>query len=289
MSIAVLYAQILTILGILLVLGIFTIVGRQRIRRFATTYRDRLILVAPHLGVLVLVLIFSRFWRPVGREISLFVGVNITHTLYSLEGEIVAQVQSIATTELTWALSFVYIMGYGFLLLFPLVAYLFLDDLRALRVTILAYAINYLTGLFFYTVFVAFGPRNYMPGQVEELLYVIWPQIEFLTTDVNANTNVFPSLHTSLSVSIVLLAWWTRDSYPRWLYVSVPLSACIIFSTMYLGLHWATDVVMGAFLGIASVGVAIWGAAEETDESLITRVGHGLIRRTHYSVARLRE
>jgi membrane-associated phospholipid phosphatase len=289
MSVVVLYAQILTTLGALLALGVVTIVGRERMRRFARTSRSRLLQSAPHLGILVLVLLFSRIWRPIGRELSLFVGVNITHTLYSLEGDIVAQIQRIATTELTWVLSFVYVIGYGFLLLFPLVAYLFLDDLLALRVTILAYAINYLAGLFFYSVFVAFGPRNYMPGQVEELLYVVWPQIEFLTTDVNANTNVFPSLHTSVSVTVALLAWWTRDSYPRWLYVSAPLAACVIFSTMYLGLHWATDVVVGTVLGIASVGVAMWIAADETDNSFITRVGHGLMRWTHHSVARLRE
>jgi membrane-associated phospholipid phosphatase len=289
MSIVVLYAQILIGLGSLLALGLVTIVGDERIRTFTATYRARLLDGAPHLGVLVLVLLFSRFWRPVGRELSLFAGVNITHTLYSLEGEIVAQVQSIATTELTWALSFVYVIGYGFLLTFPLVAYLLLDDLRALRVTVLAYTINYLTGLLFYSVFVAFGPRNYMPGQVEELLYVVWPQIEFLTTDINTNTNVFPSLHTSLSVTIALLAWWTRDSYPQWLYVSVPLAACVIFSTMYLGLHWMTDVVVGMLLGIASVVVAMWGAADETDDSLITRAGQELIRRTHHSVVRLRD
>lgn len=273
MSLLVYYLQVTVFVGVCLAIGLAVFVGRDRIRTFAGEYRTRLRDGVPHLAVLGLVFVLSMYWRPVGGEVSWTVGMNITHTLYSIEGNLVAVIQRIATTELTWALSIIYVFGYVFLLVFPLVAYLFLEDLWALRVTTLAYITNYLVGLASYTAFVAYGPRNYMPRDVGGLMYEVWPEIETLTTHINTNTNVFPSLHTSLAVTVALLAWYTRDSYPRWFYVASFLAVSIAFSTMYLGLHWGADVAAGIALAVGSVLLASRVAAETSDESVITRAG----------------
>jgi membrane-associated phospholipid phosphatase len=289
MTLLIHYLQLTVIMAVCMTLGLFTIVGTDRISIVYGEYRSRLFDALPHLGLLGIVFVLSRFWRPLGGELAWTVGLNITHTLYTIEGHLVAYVQGFATTELTWVLSIVYVFGYVFLLVFPLVAYLFLDDLRPLRVTTLAYAINYLVGLVCYTVFIAYGPRNYMPGEVEGLMYDVWPEIETLTTHINANTNVFPSLHVSLSITIALLAWLTRDSYPRWLYVSAPLALAVAFSTMYLGLHWGVDVVAGVLLAVGSVAVASRIAAEETEHSVITRTGRQMLTTALRSFRRVEE
>lgn len=276
MSLLVHYLQLVTVVGVCLGVGVYTIVGTDRVRRLRKEFRDRLLDSLSHICVLGLVFGLSMYWRPIGGELSWTFGYNITHTLYSIEGMLVPTVQEIATTELTWVLSFVYVFGYVFLLLFPIVAYLFLDTLRPLRVAALAYVINYLAGLCSYTLFVAYGPRNYMPGQVRGLMYEVWPEIEQLTTHINTNANVFPSLHTSLAVTVAVLAWYTRDSYPRWLYVAGAMAVTIAFSTMYLGLHWGVDVFVGTLLGIGSVWAAAYIASDSDDQSLITQKGRAL-------------
>ena len=279
MSLIVHYLQIVAFVGLSLGVSLFTIVGRERIRTFSDEYHTRLRDGLPHIGLLGIVFVLSMYYRPIGGEVSWTVGMNITHTLYSVEGELVAVIQRIATTELTWMFSIIYVFGYVFLLAFPLVAYLFLDSLRPLRVTTLAYIINYVVGLISYTLFIAYGPRNYMPAEVGGLMYEVWPEIETLTTQINANMNVFPSLHTSLAVTVAILAWFTREEYPEWFYIATTLAVTIAFSTMYLGLHWGVDVVAGVVLAVGSVWLASRLAAETSDESLITRSGRRIFSR----------
>jgi membrane-associated phospholipid phosphatase len=74
-----------------------------------------------------------------------------------------------------------------------------------------------------------------------------------LTSEVNHNTNVFPSLHASLSLTVAFLSLRTRTEYGRWPLVAVPLALSVSFATMYLGIHWATDVVAGAVLAVLSI------------------------------------
>lgn len=289
MTLLVHYLQVVVFVAVCLAISLLTIVGTDRIRTFYREYERRLRDALPHLGVLGLVFALSMYWRPVGGEVSWTVGINITHSLYSIEGGLVATIQRIATTELTWALSIIYVFGYVFLLAFPLVGYLFLDSLRPFRVTVLAYILNYLVGLLSYTAFVAYGPRNYMPGEVGGLMYEVWPEIETLTTHINANMNVFPSLHTSLAVTVALLAWYTREEYPQWLYVATALAVAIAFSTMYLGLHWGVDVMAGIALAVGSVWLAMRVAAETSDKSLITRGGRRLFAAAGLGSLRLKQ
>ena len=134
-------------------------------------------------------------------------------------------------------------------------AYVALPDARPLRRTVVAYAANYLVGVGCYVAFIAYGPRNLIVGDVEGLLFTQYTQYQFLTASINHRTNVFPSLHTSLSVTAALLAWTTREEYPQWPPIAAVLAVSVAISTMYLGIHWATDVVFGAVLGWASVRI----------------------------------
>ncbi len=259
--------QVLAVVAAMLLVASVVIVGRDRLARTRREYRRRLASVAPYLGLLGVVLVANKIARDVGPGVSWLIGVNVTPLIHRLDGlllwpvspdstpQVVVWLQSHGSPRLTAYFSFVYVFGYAFLLLFPLVSYFALRDPRPLRRTVVAYGANYLIGVGCYLIFVAYGPRNLIASDVEGLLFTQYTQFQFLTASVNHQTNVFPSLHTSLSVTAALLAWTTREEYPLWTPVAAVLAVSVALSTMYLGIHWATDVIVGAVLGWVSVRI----------------------------------
>jgi len=55
---------------------------------------------------------------------------------------------------------------------------------------------------------------------------------------------------------VALLAWQTRGEYPWWSRIAVPIAASVVLSTMYLGIHWAVDVLAGAAMAVGIVSLA---------------------------------
>ena len=257
-TLAVLLVQVLVGVSLLLGFTSAVVIGPTRLTTLWREKRYRLREALPYLGLLVGVLVVNKVVRDLIPEVSWLIGLNVTSYIFSLEGATVADIQSVATPEFTAYFSFVYIFGYVFLLVFPFLAYLALSDLKPLKRTALAYALNYSIGLLFYTLFISYGPRNLIPELVDPLLYATYPQTQILTSKVNTNTNVFPSLHTSLSITAAALAWQTRDVYPYWFYIASLFAVSISLATMYLGIHWATDVVVGAGFGLFCVKAASW-------------------------------
>lgn len=240
----------------LLAVGAALIVGPSRLRAMVRQRRERTRAALPYLGVLLVVLLINSQARSAVRELSWSIGFELTVGIYALEGDLVPWLQSHAVPPLTAFLSVQYIYGYIFLLVFPLLAYLALSDREPFRVLCLSYTYNYAFGLLLYVLVVAYGPRNLLPGAVESLLYTTWPEAQLLTTQMNTNTNVFPSLHTSLSLTVVLLAYRTRANYPRWFFLATGIAASVVFATLYLGIHWGTDAIAGAALAAVSVWAA---------------------------------
>ena len=257
MSLVTVLAQVGAGVLVLHLLALVTVVGRERLAAAPDRVRSNLWDVAPTLGLLLVVLAVNGVVRDLGVELSWLIGINLTGYIYLLESQFVAVVQSYATPRLTAYFGFVYVFGYTFLLTFPVLAYAVYERPRPLRVLILTYVLNYGVGVVCYVLFVAYGPRNFMPELVEPLLYQSWPQSQLLVQQVNVNTNVFPSLHTSLSATVALVAYRFRSVYPRWVPIATILAVSVIVSTMYLGIHWATDVVAGLLVAAGSVEFAI--------------------------------
>jgi len=254
-----LVARVLAVVT-LLCLGVgYVVIGPDRLRALPGRLRARARDCRREAAALVAVLLLSA----VGRErlglVAEVYGVNLTGAILAVEGGFVPWLQTFATPVATRLLSWAYVYGYAFLLVFPVLAYAALDDATTLRRLLAAYAINYVVGLAVYTAVVAYGPRNVMPDLVSSLLFTTQPELEALTTRINENTNVFPSLHTSLSVTAGAFGYLTRREYPRWAALSGLLAAAVVLATMYLGIHWATDVVVGIILaGIAVRGAVGW-------------------------------
>lgn len=278
MTLLLVLGQLIGVVLLLLATTTALLVGRDRIIETRRAYRERFASVAPYVGLLGVVLVANKIARDIGPDISWLVGIRITGWLERIDGlllwplfpeetpQIVVWIQSMATPELTAYFSFVYVYGYVFLLAFPLVAYFALPRPEPLRRTIVAYGTNYLLGVLCYIVFIAYGPRNLLAEQAEGLLFSQYTQYQFVTDAVNHETNVFPSLHTSMAVTAALLAWTTRDEYPLWIPIAAALAASVVVSTMYLGIHWATDAIFGIVLAWFSVRVGT--RFEETPPTL---------------------
>ncbi|NGM71477.1 inositol phosphorylceramide synthase [Natronolimnobius sp. AArcel1] len=252
--------RLVIVVALMSVVSIALFVGRYRLRATFTEWRSRVRAIAPITLLLGGVLLFNSVARQYGPDFSWLrlVEWNITWAIYDIEGQFILWLQSYSTPEITAYFSFIYIYGYVFLLAFPVMAYFALSNTRPARELLTAYTLNYVLGLLCYTFIIAYGPRNMMPELVEALLYDTYPQYQHLTRQVNRNTNVFPSLHTSLAVTVTFLAYRTRDVYPKWFLLATGLGVSVAISTMYLGIHWAIDVVAG--IGLAYISVALAGA-----------------------------
>ena len=245
--------------------------------------RENVRAVGPTAAVLGALLLANGTVRDVGVHLSWLIGINVTGAIHAIEGAFVADLQSFASPPLTAYFSFVYVFGYVFLLTFPIVLYALHDEPGPLSATLVAYSLNYGIGLLCYVLFVAYGPRNFMPGAVESLLFTNWPDVQLLTSQVNENTNVFPSLHTSLSATVALLSYRYRSAAPGWLPVATVGAASVAVATMYLGIHWLTDVVAGFVLAAFSVGLGArfaerrHGAGETESRDRLHGAGGGVV------------
>lgn len=239
--------------AVLVSLAALVLVGREQLDSTLGSFRARVVAVAPYTIVLGAFLALNSWMRPIVSDISWVIGFNATPHIYNLEGGFVAWLQALTPTSLLVYFSSVYVVGYVFLLVFPVVGYFCLPTSHRLKQLLVAYGLNYSIGLVLYALVVAYGPRNVMPDVVNQPLYELFPLSKLLTTAVNTNTNVFPSLHTSLSVTVLLFAWLTRDQYPKWVPIAAVLATSVVLSTMVLGIHWLIDVIAGIALAVVSV------------------------------------
>ena len=264
--------QLALVISVLVPVSVVVFIGRERLARTRSEWRSRLRTAGPVIAVLTGVLLINRVARQTAPELSRQIGFRLSGAFYELEGEFILIFQSIQTPETTAYFSVIYVYGYTFLLIFPVIAYFTLSDTRIFRRLLTSYALNYAIGLVLYILVIAYGPRNLMPAELmERMLYDTNPQYQYLTREVNTNTNVFPSLHTSLSVTVAAFAWKTRSAFPKWFPVAVILAASVAISTMYLGIHWAIDVVAGTILAAACVVLSDrlvdrWSVAELSEQ-----------------------
>lgn len=263
LPIVLLVGSLFTITAVGVAVACWLCVGTERLQRVRTNrtrLRHRVRTVAPFVAVLAAVLVVNKGLQDRIEQFSHAYGFDATATLYAIEGDFVLTLQGVIPDIAMIYFAAVYVIGYAVLLVTPFVVYLFADRVRPLAVLVVAYAINYAVAVVCYALVVAYGPRNAGResdgSSADAPLLELVPDITVITAQVNTHTNVFPSLHTSLSLTVLLVAAGTREEFRRWFGLAMVLAVSIVVSTMALGIHWATDVVAGAALAIVAVALA---------------------------------
>lgn len=157
----------------------------------------------------------------------------------------------IQTPWLTSYFRWIYANGFTLPVLIPVYrSFLAKDSLKMIRYCLSAHVLQ----------FVLIFPF-YLSITVKEVWYVLSHpdgMARHLTPDDAAVVvvNCFPSMHTSVAFAMLLLAWREKDPLFRWVWTFFCLS--VIYSTLYLEIHWITDVIAGIILATAAVKLGDW-------------------------------
>jgi membrane-associated phospholipid phosphatase len=133
-----------------------------------------------------------------------------------------------------------------------------------------AFCIAILMNYFLAVPFYLFVPVNevwFVHSQVRFLLPDVFPTFEQEYRSLSGLNNCFPSLHTSISVTLALLA--AKSGIRRWAIFAWINAVVIIFSIFYLGIHWFTDMAAGVVLALLSVFVGLKVGAWAENNSLV--------------------
>lgn len=187
-------------------------------------------------------------------------GQDYTAAIHHLEGGAVARLQrALACAPLTWFLGFVYVVVFPCLVFVLLFALDHLRNRRGLAMVLIGYLFNYLLVLPFYLWFpvreVFHYYRHDLGSQgVRLLLDDIHPAVMQAYRTMSGLDNCFPSFHTSLAATMALVAWHSGRARFAWL-ISF-FAAANALSTLYLGIHWLTDVIAGLAVALLAYGLA---------------------------------
>jgi len=235
-------------------------VARSGIGRLGRDGRARLMIGAmlALIGVNVLLTALDpRFTAAVGREFG--------HEIHRLEGSFVRDLQTAFEHPLlTGVLSWFYVVVYPVLIIVSLFAYHGSGDEERLRALAGAYFANYLIAQPFYLLFPVTEPAFLAGTGVRPLIDDVIPGFMDAFRLTSGIDNCFPSLHTSLSLSVALVA--ASSPLRSWAILAAISAGTIAFSTLYLGIHWFGDLLAGAVVGWAAARIGFVLARTRTVE-----------------------
>jgi len=210
-----------------------------------------------------LTLIFHLILVQIDPFVTGYFNLDFTHVIYAIEGSTVSIFQGWSNPILDYYFVFIYIFGYSFLIYFTPVFYSLSRDFSALWLTVITYATITLLVLPFFLFFPVhdtwWASQNYEWYQGDVIIFrlkAIWPDIInpfFTFTDIN---NCFPSLHCGISAIIAVIAWMRH--YRRYALISTVFALSIPFATLYLGIHWLTDIVFGELFAVLALIVGFY-------------------------------
>lgn len=182
-------------------------------------------------------------------EVSPYPPATGTALIHGLEGGTVALFQQVVHPALTQFFVGVYLLVYPALLLGTYLVLKRQDRERSLDYVFTYTAVVVASIPFFY--FVPVGVTGYYLDSVAPLLYTYEGVGSFMNT-VDTLNKAFPSLHAGLAATASVYA---PRGYER---LSWGVTGLILLSTLYLGIHWLSDLALGMALTYACYRLTPW-------------------------------
>ena len=246
---------------------LWVVTGKEPWKVFRFTFKD---FFANHpfrmtFLLMIAVLMVNKLELVVEREfLRGLVTWDITPYIFAIEGNVGSLFQTWTAPWATEVLTFIYIFVYPTVIGASLIGYNFNRDSLLVRRLFYAFVLNYLLALPFYLFFPVEEAWAQNPG-VKLLIDTVYPAYHTQYRLVSGLDNSFPSLHTSVSVTMALLAG--ASGRRAWAWLVGIFASLTVFSTLYLGIHWVSDVVAG--VGLAGISFVLAGVLVGKDYRIL--------------------
>lgn len=210
--------------------------------------RKFLFLVIAMIGVLLI-----NSWELQWEE-AMDYNVDFTPLLYKLEGHFIQNFQQLFHSQ--WfniVCAIFYVIVFQGLILASLAIYASDNNKISMYATCFTVMINYMVALPFYLFVPVHEVWSYAPSGSIFYMLEVFPKFNEVYRQFSGIDNCFPSLHTSISVSMAILGF--RSGNKIWKIITMISAVIIVFSTLYFAIHWVSDMVAGLIL--ASVATTL--------------------------------
>ena len=210
-----------------------------------------------HISLYLAMFLFKAFTDYHNEPLKAMVG-GFTHVVYSIEADLVFHIQERFRNDLvSEILSLHYLFAYLFIIWYPPMHYILSKDPDLADLAAMNYFVIYLLAVPFYLFFNVEVTSSFIPG-VDALMYHDGWNIEFFTSN-DPLDNGIPSLHVGLPISLLMIhRAYTRQrgiDISEWRHRGLDIFimsnvAIYLFSILYLGIHWVSDVIPGLILAV---------------------------------------
>lgn len=206
-----------------------------------------------HFTAVIAILYFNKIELSIERHMG--PQPDFTPYIYKLEGNFVAYVQQFfQNSTLTVLSTFFYVVIFPCLMIASIGIYTGARNLKFFYALCYAIIFNYMVAIPFYLFFPVNEVWSFHPD-VHFIMNSVFPAFEKQYRPLSGVDNCFPSLHTSISVSMAVIAYRSKNRF--WRLFTMISAVFIIFSIFYLGIHWLTDMCGGLLLGLAASRIAL--------------------------------
>ncbi|PDO10244.1 MAG: hypothetical protein BLM47_08315 [Candidatus Reconcilbacillus cellulovorans] len=207
---------------------------------------------ALHFAAMLAVLLLNKL--EISLENAFSLSSDKTAWIFRIEGDTVARIQSLLYHPwLTPVFAYFYVVVFQTMLIGSLILYAYERNFRLYRAVCYAVMLNYILAIPFYLFFPVKEVHAFSQN-VQFPMLEVYPNFESTYRHLSDLDNSFPSLHTSISVTMALLARKSGNRFWRW--CTAVAAAVIVTSIFYLGIHWTADMVAGLALGATAAFTA---------------------------------